>query len=441
MPLGPRSGLTVWWHVLDTRIGIVPLPLYPVIFGLIGCLDWLGKLPADLTTMIPLIALGAYTAAEIGKRLPVLRRIGGPAIFAVFLPSYLVHAHLLPGKVVDAIGTFTKQSNFLYLFISCIIIGSIFGMNRRVLIAGFLKIFIPLFAGSLAAAVMGTVVGAALGLGWRHALFFIVIPIMGGGVGEGALPLSLGYSAVLHASPGEVFATVLPPVLLGNLVALLLSGALSYLGRQRPALTGNGRLQPDDTAGVQALTSDAEDEPSGHPPDAIGVAAAGICAITLYLLGVVVQDVSGFPAPVLMLALAVGLKLLRLVSARMREGAQVVYVFFAQCVTYPLIFAIGVAMTPWDKLVAVLQPATILVIIVTVGTIMAVGFFVGRLAGLYPVEAAIVNACHSGQGGTGDVMILSAANRMELMPFAQIATRIGGAITVTLALTAFRILV
>jgi Na+/citrate or Na+/malate symporter len=69
-----------------------------------------------------------------------------------------------------------------------------------------------------------------------------------------------------------------------------------------------------------------------------------------------------------------------------------------------------------------------------VTTLVATGFIVGKWMNLYPIDAAIVNACHIGQGGTGDVAILTAANRMQLMPFAQIATRIGGALTVTLAL-------
>ena len=96
----------------------------------------------------------------------------------------------------------------------------------------------------------------------------------------------------------------------------------------------------------------------------------------------------------------------------------------------PLLFAIGIALTPWDALVATLRPEILITIVSTVGTIMGTGFIVGRWVNLYPIELAIVNACHSGQGGTGDVAILTAANRMELMPFAQIATRIGGAITV-----------
>ncbi len=75
--------------------------------------------------------------------------------------------------------------------------------------------------------------------------------------------------------------------------------------------------------------------------------------------------------------------------------------------------------------------------VVTVLSLTATGFLVGRLVNIYPVEAGIIAACRASQGGTGDVAILSACDRMQLMPFAQVATRIGGALTVTLALAAF----
>ena len=76
----------------------------------------------------------------------------------------------------------------------------------------------------------------------------------------------------------------------------------------------------------------------------------------------------------------------------------------------------------------------LITIVSTVVTLMSTGALVGRWLNMYPIETAIINACHSGQGGTGDVAILTAAKRMLLMPCAQIATRIGGAITVTVVL-------
>lgn len=91
-------------------------------------------------------------------------------------------------------------------------------------------------------------------------------------------------------------------------------------------------------------------------------------------------------------------------------------------------------MTPWDKLIAAFTISNIITILSIVVTMMAVGFLTGKWLNLYPIETAIINACHSGQGGTGDVAILSAAERLELMPFAQVSTRIGGAITVSVTL-------
>jgi Na+/citrate or Na+/malate symporter len=241
--------------------------------------------------------------------------------------------------------------------------------------------------------------------------------------------LSIGYSEILHLPQGELFAQVLPPVMLGSLTAIIFAGALDMVGKRLPHLTGQGRLQ----VGEEDEMDPVQEEIRGHV-DVSHIAAAGITAITLYLLGLMCRNMFGLPAPVAMLFLAVLVKLARAVSPPLQEGAFVVYKFFSTAVTYPLLFAIGVAMTPWDKLMAAFTLANIITIVATVATLMGTGFVVGRMLKMYPIDTAIVNACHSGQGGTGDVAILTAANRMQLMPFAQIATRIGGAIVVTITL-------
>ena len=420
-----------WWKVVEFRIGIVPLPVYVLLAALVAFFILRdGKVASDLPTMIAVLALGGFGCAEIGRRLPVIRNLGAAAIFATFVPSYLVYAHLLPEGMLKPVAEFTKASNFLYLFIAAIIVGSIFGMDRQVLIKGFLKIFVPLAAGSIVAGTVGTLIGVVLGLGAYHTFFYVVIPIMAGGVGEGAIPLSIGYAEILHQEQGTLFAQVLPPIMLGSLTAILLAGFLNWVGKRLPRLTGEGRLQP----GVGEELTPGEEKAAASAVDPGAIAAAGVTAIALYLLGTACFKLFGLPGPVAMLFLAVLVKLTRAVPPSLQLAGQTVYKFFSTAITYPLLFAIGVSLTPWETLVAALTPANIAVIVLTVATLMATGFFVGRLLGMYPIETAIVNACHSGQGGTGDIAILTAANRLELMPFAQIATRIGGAITVTLTL-------
>ena len=420
-----------WWKLMEIRIGIIPLPVYIVIAALIAGFVMQGKISSEISMAIVVFSFFGFTCAEIGKRIPVIKNIGAAAIFATFIPSALVYYKVLPDSLVKMTTDFTKTSNFLYLFIASIIVGSILSMNRKVLIKGFLKIFIPLAIGSIAAMIVGTTVGTLLGLGTQHTFFYIVVPIMAGGVGEGAIPLSIGYSEILHQDQGELFATVLPPVMLGSLTAILLSGMLNYVGKRYPSLTGNGRLQPDE----QDEMDPHQEEITGHM-DVTHIAAAGVTALTLYVLGIMCHKLFGLPAPVAMLFIAVVVKLTQAVSPQLQQGAFVVYKFFSTAVTYPLLFAIGVSLTPWDKLMAAFTLPTLLTIIATVATLMATGFFIARWMKMYPIETAIINACHSGQGGTGDVAILTAADRMQLMPFAQIATRIGGAITVTLVLIA-----
>ncbi|MGE0971904.1 2-hydroxycarboxylate transporter family protein [Klebsiella sp. WOUb02] len=422
-----------WWHVMDNRkVGIIPLPLFLLAGGLIA-LDCLGgKLPSDIVVMVATLAFFGFACGEFGKRLPVLGKLGAAAICATFIPSALVHYGLLPDVVVESTTKFYKSTNILYLYICCIIVGSIMSMNRTTLIQGFLRIFFPMLCGEIVGMLVGVGVGTALGLEPFQVFFFIVLPIMAGGVGEGAIPLSIGYAALMHMDQGVALGRVLPMVMLGSLTAIVISGSLNQLGKRFPHLTGEGLLMPNRSNETQRET--AGDESVGGKTDVATLASGALLAVLLYMLGMLGQKMIGLPAPVGMLFLAVLLKLANGVSPRLQEGSQVVYKFFRTAVTYPILFAVGVAITPWQELVNAFTITNLLVIISTVSALVATGFFVGKKIGMHPIDVAIVSCCQSGQGGTGDVAILTSGNRMNLMPFAQIATRIGGAINVSLGL-------
>ena len=198
-PWWPRG----WWKIMDTRIGIIPVPVFVILFALLVGFTYTGDIKGEVSMMIAVLVIGGFTCAEIGKRIPILRNIGAAAIFATFIPSALAYYKLIPPQIEKSIIEFTKYTNFLYLFIACIIVGSILGMDRNVLVKGFVKIFVPLAVGSIAAGAVGTLVGTLLGLGAHHTFFFVVLPIMAGGVGEGAIPLSIGYSEILHQPQGD----------------------------------------------------------------------------------------------------------------------------------------------------------------------------------------------------------------------------------------------
>lgn len=423
----------LFWRLMDIRISFIPLPVYLLLVALVAGLLLCKEIKADLPTMIAIIGLGGATCGEIGKRLPFFGKIGGAAIVSAFLPSYLVSLGWVPKDIIAPVTTFTKSSNFIYLFVSAVVVGSIFTMDRNLIIKGFAKIFVPLLAGSVLALFAGIAVGLLCGMELRQVLFFVIVPVMGGGLGEGAIPLSVGYGEILGIDSGKILAQLLPIILLGNLCAILACGALDLLGKRFAQLTGNGRLQmvelpADDNA-------QAQEAPTRFDAHTLNeVIAAGMCAITLYLAGVLLHALFGLPGPVCMLFLAVLLKLCNAIPQPLEVGAQVLFKFFTTCVTYPLLFANSIAVTHWSELTAAFHIGNVLTIATTVLTLVLTGLVIARKMGMYPIETAIVNGCHSGLGGTGDIAILTAANRMQLLPFAQISTRIGGAITVMGAL-------
>ena len=67
-PWWPRG----WWKLMETRIGIVPLPVYILLVALITGFAATGKVPSEISVSIAILAVGGFTCGEIGKRLPVV---------------------------------------------------------------------------------------------------------------------------------------------------------------------------------------------------------------------------------------------------------------------------------------------------------------------------------------------------------------------------------
>lgn len=174
-------------------------------------------------------------------------------------------------------------------------------------------------------------------------------------------------------------------------------------------------------------------EPGPAAAPSYGAGVLVICS--LFTAGYLGEPVLHLPAPVLLIVLAVICKLLNLFPASAEHGARAVYGIIAEHFIHPVMIGLGMLYVPLSSVSGVISVGFVATCAAVVLAMTAAGFAVGAWLGMYPVDAALVTVCHSGLGGTGDVAILSAANRMALMPFAQISTRIGGVATVIGAAT------
>lgn len=92
----------------------------------------------------------------------------------------------------------------------------------------------------------------------------------------------------------------------------------------------------------------------------------------------------------------------------------------------------------FDTMLSVLSVGNLFaVVMIVLGAVIGAAVF-GWLVGFYPIESGITaGLCTANMGGAGDLAVLEASKRMGLMGYAQISSRIGGAIIPLIGSIAF----
>jgi len=403
----------------------IPWPLFIIFTLFAAIIIYSDNLPQGLIGALLIMIIIGEIFGKLGDNLPIIRTfLGGGAILIIFGSSFLVYGGLIPQSAIDVVDTFMADGGFLNFYIAALITGSILGMESKLLIRAGVRYFFPLVGGVLFSIVFAGVIGAIVQFGWSEAISLIALPIMGGGLGAGAVPMSQIYSDMLGNDPGYYISILVPALALGNVFAIILAALLNSLGKKFPKLTGDGQLMP----GFKF-----EKESKGQL--SVNAMGAGLLmAISFYIFGQILGMVIPLH-PYALMILAVALcKIFSLLPSKVEEAANQWYQFVVTNWTYPLLVGVGITYT---DLSAVMEALTLEYILIVGAVILgaAVGAaLLGKLVGFYPIESAITaGLCMANMGGTGDVAVLSASKRMELMPFAQIASRLGGALILVIA--------
>lgn len=410
----------------EIKISGVSLPLYAFIVFVLAVTIAMGKLPLNMLGLTLLLVVMGHVLYFIGEKLPIMNSyLGGGSVFTLLGATLLATFHIIPKDIIVATKGFLGDSfGFLDFFIAALICGAILGMNRKILVKASAR-FIPV---SLVTMVIGAfsvgLVGMLLGQGFGHSILYVSFPQMVGGMGAGILPLSKIYASNLHGDQATIFSQLAPATTLGNILAIIGAVLISKVFVNSKS-NGHGVLIP-------VNKDELKKEKLNLNPTDIGVGM--MFAFTIFLLGVICNAfVPKIHSYAFMIIIVFILKALDVVPKTLENCVVMFNQVIMSNLTHAVLAGIGLSLI---DLATLAKAMNVQFIILSLTSVVAMGLaaaIIGEFVGLFPVETAIgAGMINNSMGGTGNIAVLSASDRMEMIAFAQMANRLSGAIILIL---------
>ena len=408
------------------KIAGFPLPLYLGILVILYICMQLGCLPGGIVGGLLILMVVGEGLNTLGKTIPVVRTYLGGSVACILGGAILTAAGFFPASSLEIADSFVNEQNFLIFYIAALICGSLFNIDRDLLLRATVKILPTAVLGLAAGGIVVGLLGMLMGHSFLEGLLYIFIPMTSGGMTAGAVPLSAMYSQVLGQEAGEILTRIAPATVLGNVVAIIFAALTNTFAKSHPEMSGNGQL-----------INDGYTAPKRPPiePTFAKLTTGLVISLAFYMLGELFHTfVKVVPTYAWMIILVVVVKSFRILSEEMEDAARAWGYFAIHCWTAAALTGIGITLIDLGTIMSRMTALYFLTVVAGVAAITLTAGFVGcKLMGFYPIESAIAaGMCTTNMGGSGNVATLSSADRMERLPFAQIVTRSCGALMLTL---------
>lgn len=221
----------------------MPLPIYAFFAIIVLACAYFNIIPNQMIGAVAVLFAFGILIGEIGERLPIWNKfLGGGAMLCFLAAGLLKYFNLLPECVTNVSDGWINGYSFLNVFITFLVVGSLLGIDRDVLIKSG-SLYIPtLLCSLLGACVFGVVAGLIFGNDPLYLITSYVLPIMGGGAGAGAVPMAQVYSDATGQDSAGYLSFCMAILALGNIVAILMAVVMDLIGRAFPKMTGHGEL-------------------------------------------------------------------------------------------------------------------------------------------------------------------------------------------------------